>query len=468
MTPSPSAPRHLRGRGPRILLVIGVVAALMVTTAASTTTGPSFSLMVSDTPNLDSAIPLAGAELNGGEYIFLTPTSGVTSAAFWIDDASMAGTATHVETFGPIDTGYVVSIDDAWPLSDSAVVAGVHQISAKVVTRSVSTAFATSFTVRGRARGSSASATTSVSPGGPDGTDAVTSSRGATPAPRLTTKPGATGAAGTPGTTTGPQPTTVPTARLTPAPTARLTPAPTPVRTSAPTPSPVRTPAPTTASPGWTTIVSDQFNSGGVPSHWTAYDGPYGSGPQNCAAPSQVTVSGGYLHLKMSYLASGGCGAGWYSGGLALRGLSTVDQRITVRFRVVDVGSITSHMVIPMRWVDNDALWPAGGEEDYFEGDSTGGMNTYLHYGSRNSQIYSPTYRVDLTQWHTIQTTRRDHVVTVSVDGVSWTYSGSASTLPDTLKHVVLQQECQSNGCPAGTTGSEDIQIDWLTVENAG
>lgn len=170
----------------------------------------------------------------------------------------------------------------------------------------------------------------------------------------------------------------------------------------------------------------------------------------------------------MSYLASGNCGAGWYSGGLGLRGFSAVDQRVTVRFRVIDAEAVSGHMIIPMRWVDNDSLWPAGGEEDYFEGDSTGGMNTFLHYGSRNSQVYSPTYRVDLTQWHTIQTTRLNHVVTVSVDGVSWIYSGSASTLPDTLKHVVLQQECQSNGCPAGTTGSEDIQIDWITVENAG
>jgi hypothetical protein len=48
-----------------------------------------------------------------------------------------------------------------------------------------------------------------------------------------------------------------------------------------------------------------------------------------------------------------------------------------------------------------------------------------------------------------------------------WTFSGDATTLPDTLKHVVLQQECQSS-CPSGTTGSEDIQIDWITVDNPG
>jgi hypothetical protein len=31
---------------------------------------------------------------------------------------------------------------------------------------------------------------------------------------------------------------------------------------------------------------------------------------------------------------------------------------------------------------------------------------------------------------------------------------------------VVLQQECRPSGCPAETTGTEDIQIDWITVDN--
>jgi hypothetical protein len=47
-----------------------------------------------------------------------------------------------------------------------------------------------------------------------------------------------------------------------------------------------------------------------------------------------------------------------------------------------------------------------------------------------------------------------------------WTYSGSAETLPDTVKQVVLQQECRASGCPTGTTGTEDIQIDWITIDN--
>ncbi len=56
----------------------------------------------------------------------------------------------------------------------------------------------------------------------------------------------------------------------------------------------------------------------------------------------------------------------------------------------------------------------------------------------------------------------------VYVDDLSnpvWTYTGTKTTLPETLKHVVLQQECQVS-CPSGTSGTEDIQIDWITVAN--
>jgi hypothetical protein len=64
---------------------------------------------------------------------------------------------------------------------------------------------------------------------------------------------------------------------------------------------------------------------------------------------------------------------------------------------------------------------------------------------------------------------RRDHVVKAYIDDLTtpvWTYNGSSRTLPDTKKHVVLQQECRASGCPPGTTGTEDVQIDWITIDN--
>ena len=122
-----------------------------------------------------------------------------------------------------------------------------------------------------------------------------------------------------------------------------------------------------------------------------------------------------------------------------------------------------------MRWPDADS-WPAGGEEDFCESDTAAGCDTFLHYSSSNRQNYH-SYSVNLSQWHTLRFERLNHVVSAYIDNLAspvWTFRGDSNTLPDTLKHVVLQQECQSASCPSGTTGTEDIQIDWITVENPG
>jgi hypothetical protein len=145
-----------------------------------------------------------------------------------------------------------------------------------------------------------------------------------------------------------------------------------------------------------------------------------------------------------------------------------VDQRVTVRFRIVDSG-VAGHFVIPMRWPDIGSSWPAGGEEDFCESDAATGCKTFLHYSANNSQSWHG-YSVDLSQWHTLRFQRRNHVVTAFIDNMTtpvWTFTGNSTNLPDTLKHVVLQQECHSS-CPSGTTGSEDIQIDWITLDNPG
>lgn len=222
------------------------------------------------------------------------------------------------------------------------------------------------------------------------------------------------------------------------------------------------------AATGWVNVVNDQFSSGGVPAHWRRYDGPYGSGPRNCATPSHGSVSGGSMHLLMRHKASGRCGAGWYTAGMMLdRSFASVDQRVTVRFRVVSDG-VSGHHIIPMRFPPG-APWPQGGEEDYCEGSGSSGCHTFLHYGDKASTQVLHRHAFDLSQWHTVRFERRNHVVKAYIDDLRtpvWTYRGSSRTLPDTKKQVVLQQECRPSGCPAGATGTEDIQIDWITVDN--
>jgi hypothetical protein len=222
------------------------------------------------------------------------------------------------------------------------------------------------------------------------------------------------------------------------------------------------------AAPGWVSIVNDQFDSGGVPAHWRRYDTPYGSAPHNCPTPSHVSVSGGSMHLLMRHETGGRCGAGWYTAGMMLdRAFASVDQRVTVRFRVVS-GGVSGHHIIPMRFPPG-APWPQNGEEDYCEGDGSSGCFTFLHYGDKATTQVWHRHAFDLSQWHTVRFERRNHVVKAYIDDLRtpvWTYNGSSRSLPDTKKQVVLQQECRSSGCPAGTTGTEDIQIDWITVDN--
>jgi hypothetical protein len=214
------------------------------------------------------------------------------------------------------------------------------------------------------------------------------------------------------------------------------------------------------------TVLNDPFDGAGDLVHWNLYDGPYGSGPHNCATPSHVSVSDGVLHMLMRYEASGLCGAGWYTAGMMVdEEFGGGDQRVTLRFRIVD-GGVTSHHNLPLRWPTR-VQWPVGGEENYCEGGSLTQCWLFLHYGASNSQI-DHSFAADLRTWHTMAFERRNFVVRVFLDDLVtpiWTYAGTADTLPDTFKRVVLQQEC-SVSCPAGTAGTEDIQVDWITIEN--
>lgn len=212
----------------------------------------------------------------------------------------------------------------------------------------------------------------------------------------------------------------------------------------------------------WTQVVYDNFNSGTTyPSHWTAYSGHYRA---NCASPLHDTVYGGSLHLKLSYDASGNCGAGWYSGGLTLdESLSTANKRVTVRFRIVSTDGIQGHRIIPML---NPNDGSGIGEHDFCESTPYNFCSTFLHYGAPGTTQIRLKYFIDLTQWHTFVFTRDGYHITSSIDGVpKMDYIGNETTLPSKLRHVVLQQECNKLGCPTTQSGVEDIQITYIKIE---
>jgi ribosomal protein L7/L12 len=129
--------------------------------------------------------------------------------------------------------------------------------------------------------------------------------------------------------------------------------------------------------------------------------------------------------------------AGWYTGGLALSGLSSTDGRVTVRFRVVRTGA-TSHYIIPMRWPDNDSLWTQS-EQDWCE---SSGCTTFLHYGTSGSSQISHDFNFDTSAWHTFRGVQEGAWYRVQLDGVTvWaTNDTRLAAGANILRHVVLQQ----------------------------
>ena len=236
-------------------------------------------------------------------------------------------------------------------------------------------------------------------------------------------------------------------------------------------------------------MVDDQFNTDGVvPSHWMLYNNfysahPYGSATPNCVSPQQVSVSAGYLRLTMEWK-TGVCRTwspvtftGWWTAGMALdrsQVASSNDGRVTMRWRVVSNG-VVSHRVIPMRWPDGGSA--GDGEQDFCEGHDNMGCYSFIHYGgASNYQIYR-RFAVDLTQWHTWRFEQANHELRAYVDDLTkpvWTCTATSSpacnstSIMDTLRHVVLQQECAAANttCPPQSSGTEQIQVDWIQVQN--
>jgi hypothetical protein len=244
--------------------------------------------------------------------------------------------------------------------------------------------------------------------------------------------------------------------------------------------------APPPADNGWTNVIDTDFASDGVlPAPWKAYNFANSLPGGGYYLASHVVVSGGIVNLVQKYEWSGPArnpyytsnGAGWYQGTIYAAGSGpwiSVDHRTTVRMRVISNG-VTSHRGLPMWWPESGNA-PIDGEEDFFESDGVwwppiGGKEqprSFFHYGASNSQVYWIWNPIDLSQWHTYRFERKAHKITIWVDDLTtpvWSQQYSSTELPDTPKHPIFQQENPNYLPPPGTTGSDEIQIDWIKVD---
>ncbi len=269
---------------------------------------------------------------------------------------------------------------------------------------------------------------------------------------------------------------------------------------------------PAAVAPGWGRVLEDTFDGTTWPSHWSRYNSVYRAHPvslqiPNCANPRQAWLANGYMTMRMEWKDEI-CGSsstsprvvGWHSAGMSLKGYSNNDQSVTLRWRVVqypgvdangNTAKVISHRIIPMRWPDaglhEDANARYYGEEDFCEGRTNTSCRSFIHYGGKacpDCQIYKQLPTIDVTQWHTMRFEQRNYQIRGYFDNLStpvWTCDSTTSpacnstNVMTTLRHAVLQQECNShNGaapnatalCPPKSTAKEDIQIDWLTVDN--
>jgi PKD repeat protein len=236
----------------------------------------------------------------------------------------------------------------------------------------------------------------------------------------------------------------------------------------------------------WSPIVSVDFSTkaDGYWPGWCRYQSFDQVYKQGYYAQQNAYVQGGLLHLFSAY-GSGPFGNAWYTGAVSIHGgtcgsnppwpFSTQDSRITLRMRLVSVGTRANGHRNVLNWPDN-GIYTSGGEEDMWESDvAYNNASTFLHYGSPSNpkQIAHthPTGDVDWANWHTYRFQRVGNVVKIYVDDMStpiYTYTGDSTTLPGGPHHWVIQQQMHTpGGTPAPNGDSEDWQISSVVIEKA-
>jgi hypothetical protein len=212
-------------------------------------------------------------------------------------------------------------------------------------------------------------------------------------------------------------------------------------------------------------VYEDHFSGRRLHRGWSRYHGPFSSGAENYARRDHFRLNGrGQLVLLMKHRRRGQDGAAWYTGGAMLKEkFGGRYQSIVVRYKVVRQG-VRSHRNIPIRWVDDpDYEWYEG-ETNFNEGASLRKVSTFLHY-DEDDQV-TESHRANMTKWHRWRFVHRpDRRIRVFRDGkLVWDYQGTAETVPDAFRRIVLQQEVASGHPPTGRKGRERILIDYMKV----
>jgi hypothetical protein len=226
-------------------------------------------------------------------------------------------------------------------------------------------------------------------------------------------------------------------------------------------PAPVhRVPPPwPTKVAGWRLTYGTDFPGSRLPSGWYAYTGEPGGDPYGNWVSSNVSVSGGALHLLATSSAQGG--VQFYNN-------PQTYGMYLVRMKGDDEPGLSINN-LAILWPAQQGVWPP--EVDFFQdlGGSRQSFSASLHPGPSGNGgccvIASPTQDSDGTAWHTYGVQWTPTTITYTIDGRVWARVSpsslrSGTQWPDIPMNLTLQSQNQDTPQPDGTI--ETMTVAWV------
>jgi hypothetical protein len=270
------------------------------------------------------------------------------------------------------------------------------------------------------------------------------------------------------GTTPPPTPTPPP---VTPPPTP--TPAPPTPPTSPTNPSGV---APTGDLPGWTKLLTDDFDidhplgsitDSGLP-HWSMYPSSWHGTPTwgHYFPAKTISINKSILDIYMHQESINGVTDHLIAAMVAkINPDGSSNQlygRYIARWRA---DSFAGYHASPLLWPASNT-WPRDGEIDFPEGDFNGNIASFIHWqggtsgGSQSG--FSTGVKLGGSGWHTTDLTWLPGRVTLILDGTKIGELTDKSKIPNTPMHFVWQMGGSfGSAYPAGC-GQGHMQMDWF------
>ena len=215
---------------------------------------------------------------------------------------------------------------------------------------------------------------------------------------------------------------------------------------------------PSSVAGGQLTYSTD-FQGDSLPSGWYAYNGEPGGDPDGNWVSSNVSVSGGAMHLMATPSAQGG---------VQFYGNPQTYGTYLVRMKGdYEPGLSINNLAI--LWPAQQGVWPP--EVDFFQdlGGSRQSFSASLHPGPDGNGgccvIGSPNQDSNGTAWHTYGVQWTPSSITYTIDGRVWGSVSSSSLSsgaqwPTIPMNLTLQSQNQDSAQPNGTI--ETMTVAWV------